>query len=421
VPEDPENSLSRRITVHAAVVSATGARALPDPIFVFAGGPGQAASDIAATAMAVFSRLEPRRDVVFVDQRGTGLSAPLSCEDARRRPIEAALDEGASDQRLAECRERFRDAGVDLAQYATWVAVRDVDAIRRALGYERINLWGASYGTRSALEYTRQFPSAVRSIVLDGVAPMHRPLPVALAFDTDLALDQLIARAQLTAEDITSLIDTDVGVIRITDPYFGGPSVAVTLSHHQRLGWLRGPLYVPVLAAGLPYAIKRAAVGDWSPLAGLQAGLSGGMLYSGMHFSVLCAEDVPRITANHRAELMQTRAGLGFVEAYERQCRQWPTRPVPPEVFEPPALSHPVLLLSGGADPATPPRNADEVMRSLSNARHFVAPNLGHGVSATSCGSQLIANFINSNNSSSLDAGCLVAIPAPTFFEPPRP
>ncbi len=428
VPENPDTPAGRKLVIHAAIVPATGTRPLRDAIFVFAGGPGQSATDVAGGVLPLFAGLSSRRDVVFIDQRGTGRSAPLACaeDDRGKRPLAESLDEARSRAALVACREGFIDAGVDLAQYATWVAVRDVEAVRRALGYGPVNLWGASYGTRAAMEYARQFPDSVRSVVLDGVAPATAPLPVALAFDTDLALDQVLARCT-TCLDAGSMADAlavvfapDAGTQRLTDPYFG-TTVDVALHRSQRVGLVRGPLYVPMLTAALPAAVSRAAGGDWNALLGLQAGLGGGRLFTGMHFSVLCAEDVSRITDADRASVESTRAGGSFLEEYERACRGWPTRPVPPEFFAPPSFSAPTLLLSGGADPATPSRHAAEVARTLAQGTHFIAPHLGHGVSSAGCGPRLVHEFFSKGSATGLDAGCLLELPAPTLFEAPAP
>ncbi|MCA2979914.1 MAG: alpha/beta fold hydrolase [Myxococcaceae bacterium] len=422
-PEDPDVPAGRRVSVRVAVVPATGVRPLPDALFVFAGGPGQAAGDVAGAVMPLFAGLEARRDVVFVDQRGTGASSPLSCPDEAlgKRPLPETVDEAAQAARLQACRRSLSDAGVDLAQYATWIAVRDVEAARQTLGYGAVNLWGASYGTRAALEYARQFPAAVRAVVLDGVAPASTPLPVALAFDTDEALRQLSARVDGGLDGaLDALFAEDEKPARLVDPFYGDAH-DVTLSRLQRLGLVRSPLYAPAFAAVLPLALARAARGDLQPLVGLGGGLGAGRLFTGMHFSVLCAEDVPRITDEHRRAVEATRAGEAFIDHYERACRDWPRRPVPAGFFAPPSFTAPTLLLSGGADPATPPRNASAAAAHLPNALHLVAPSLGHGVSAAGCASRLITRFFSTGTTAGLDGGCLEDLPPPALFEGPTP
>lgn len=422
VPEDPDRAEGRRLKLRVAVVPATGVRPLTDPIFVLAGGPGQAASDVAAITFNLFVGLDARRDVVFVDQRGTGQSSPLLCPEQRagKRPIRESVDEAANEARLERCRERFSDAGVDLAQYATWIAVKDLEAVRVALGAPVINLWGGSYGTRVALEYARQFPDAVRAMVLDGVAPALRPLPVELAFDTDLALEHLLRRADAGALEagLAAVLAPDAGAVRIEDPYFGDTQ-ELTLSNTQRLGLVRGPLYAPMLASVLPEAVTQATrTGDWSALAAMSAGMGDGALAMGMHFSVICAEDVPRITDADRQRVSSTRAGTAFIDHYDKACRRWPVRPVPEAFFAAPTHHAPTLVLSGGADPATPPRHGEAIARTLPNALHLVAPDVGHGVSLVGCAPSLIQTFFASGRTTGLDGGCLGAIPSPVLFRP---
>ncbi len=430
VPLDWDAPGGKTIRVRAAVLPAEGSRPLGDPLFVFAGGPGQAAGQIAELTLGVFGSLTARRDVVFVDQRGTGHSHSLDCPDAGQRvPITQHYDVDAGRQRLVACREDLVTRGEDLRQYATWIAVKDVDRVREELGYEQLNAWGASYGTRAALEYARQFPSRVRSLVLDGVAPAAVVLPVAMAQDTDAVLDAWLAtcradpacaRAPLD-EALGQLLHPDAGVTAATHDAFFGQPATVALGPQQLLGLLRGPLYVPTLAAVWPHALRQAAGGDVAALVGLEAALSGMSLSQGMHFSVLCAEDVPRLSPELRADALRTRAGAAFVDEYDLACRDWPTRPVPPEFFAPPTFAGPTLLLSGGFDPATPPRHAQALAQQLPNATHVVANNLAHGVSGKGCGPQLVQRFVKERSLDGFDAGCLSELPLPTFFSPPEP
>lgn len=425
VPENPDLPQGRRISIHVAVVPATGIRPLTDAVFVFAGGPGQSATELAGGVLPLFAGLEARRDIVFVDQRGTGGSQPLRCTDSRKQPLAETFDEAANDRTLAECRARFTDAGVDLAQYATWVAMADIERVRQTLGYGRINLWGASYGTRAALEYARQFPESVRSVVLDGVAPALTPLPIELSLDTEAALQAMATRCTSCIDGgsfdsaVTALL-ADTTPVEVADPSFG-TRTRLELSRAQRLGLVRGPLYAPTLAAALPYAVGRARDGDFAALIGLNTGLGGGSLYEGMHFSVLCAEDVPRIDDAALARLASTRVGTAMVDEYRRHCRDWPVRPVPAAFFDPPRFTAPTLLLSGGTDPATPPRHAAAIASTLPHATHLVGATLGHGVSLSGCGPSLVHEFLSRADATTLDGGCLAELPHPTFFEAPVP
>jgi pimeloyl-ACP methyl ester carboxylesterase len=138
----------------------------------------------------------------------------------------------------------------------------------------------------------------------------------------------------------------------------------------------------------------------------------------GMHFAVICAEDLPRLGTPERAATAKTRFGSTFADVYNDACSAIATRPVPDAFYQVPRSEVPVLVLSGGLDPATPPRHGAAVAQRLGNARHVEAPFLGHGVSAQACAARLITRFVRSASFTELDTDCLEKLPASTFFEP---
>lgn len=435
VAENPDEPAGRRIDVHYAVVPALARVRAFEPVFVFAGGPGQSARQAAGQLQPLFARLNARRDIVYVDQRGTGASNPLACESARKPA--ARLAETLDVQRLsARTRDCLRQLGAvnDLRQYATWIAVRDVEAVRAALGHERINLWGASYGTRAALEYLRQFPQRVRSVVLDGVAPADMALPASFAVDAQASLQRLLDGCAADADcsrrnpDLGAAIDgllarASGAAVRATvaHPLTGRPE-EIRLEAGSLASLLRVPLYSPPLAALLPHALAEASRDNLAPLIAIAASLSSTVAENfaeGMHFAVVCAEDQPRVDAAARAAAAATRFGASFIRLYDEACAEVPRRAVPPAFFELTDAEVPVLILSGGADPATPPRHGERVARRLKRATHVVAPNLAHGVSMHGCAPELVGGFIRNAGPDGLDLGCLDRLPPPRFFAPP--
>jgi pimeloyl-ACP methyl ester carboxylesterase len=433
VPEDPHAHDGRRLQVHFAVVPAVAKNKAPDPLVVLAGGPGQSAQNIAALIMPVFAQVNARRDIVFVDQRGTGKSNGLVCPEQTRSPrLAAAFDMRRQIDTLTAC---LRKLHADTRHYATWIATRDLDAVRAALGAERINLWGASYGTRAALDYLRQFPQRVRTAVLDGVAPPDMALPASFAADSEAALAALLAACARDADCRARHPRLDAQVDALF-ARFGAAPVTVTITHPLTgaaepvpltrtalASALRLPLYAPTLAALLPHAIERAAHDDFDPLAAMLTAAAGNeamQLAWGMHFAVICAEDMPRIDAAARRAAAATRFGTAFLELYEHACAQVPHAPAPPAFYELPRADAPVLILSGGADPATPPRHGARVAQALRQTLHLVAPHLGHGVSTQGCAPQLIARFVRQGSFAGIDGGCLERLPAPPFFRAPR-
>ncbi len=437
---DPARVDGPRFQLHYVVVPALARRKLPDPVFLLAGGPGQSAISLAAQVMPVFARLNNRRDIVFVDQRGTGRSAPLDCDEPREAALADAADPAKQLQRLASCRDNllrlpYVKRAADLGFFTTTLAMQDLDAVRQALGAERINLVGASYGTRAALEYQRQFPQAVRRSVLDGVAPPDMVLPVSAGADAQAALDALFAacstepactrqwptlRAQWDA-----LLGSLPRVVTVADPLSGRPE-SFTLSRDLLLGAVRAPLYVPTLAAGLPAAIVAAAEGRFEALAALAGVLSrrgGPRLYTGMHFSVICAEDAPRIAGASSTPARDF--GNGLAPLYEQACAGWPRAAVPEAFYKVGTAATPVLLLAGGLDPATPPRHAKRVADALgAQARLVLVPHAGHGLLGSGCVPDLLYRFIDARDEAqalAIDAACITGIPRPPAFVPPVP
>lgn len=434
---DPTRADGPRFDLHYVVVPALARRKLPDPVFLLAGGPGQSAISLAAQVMPLFARLNNRRDIVFVDQRGTGRSAPLDCEEPRDTALAEAADPAKQLQRLAQCREKllrlpYVKRPADLGFFTTTLAMQDLDAVREAIGAERINLVGASYGTRAALEYQRQFPAHVRRSVLDGVAPPDMVLPVSAGADAQAALDALFAACSsepactrqwpTLRQQWDTLLASLPRAATVADPLSGRPET-FTLTRDLLLGAVRAPLYVPTLAAGLPAAIHAAAEGRFEPLAALAGVLSrrsGPRLFTGMHFAVICSEDVPRMTAT--ASTPARDFGAGLAPLYQQACADWPRGAVPEAFYRVAPSVSAVLLLSGGIDPATPPRHAKRVADALGvQARHVVVPNAGHGLLGSGCVPDLLYRFIDAREDAqalAIDAACATAIPRPPAFVP---
>jgi len=437
---DPARPAGPQLDVHYVVVPAMARRKLPDPVFLLAGGPGQSAISLAGSVMPLFQRLNNRRDIVFVDQRGTGRSAPLACDDAPSGSLADEADPARQFALMAACRDRLARraplGGVgDLGFFTTTLAMQDLDAVRLQLGAPTINLVGASYGTRAGLEYQRQFPSHVRRSVLDGVAPPDMVLPASFSTDGQHAFDALLAGCEAEPackaahpalrSDWTALLASLPREIAVAHPLTGRPERLV-LTREMVLGAVRGTLYAPWIAAALPAALQQAGQGRFEGLVGL-GGLLGARksagLAMGMHFSVICAEDAPRMAQATDAPGADFGRTLG--ELYQRVCAGWPRGAVPADFYTLPASTTPVLLLSGGLDPITPPRHAERVAKALgAQARAVVVSNAGHGVLGVGCAGELVQRFIDAPHDRAalaVDAACLLAVPRPPAFVPVQP
>jgi pimeloyl-ACP methyl ester carboxylesterase len=432
-PLDPARPDGVKIEVHYVVVPALARRKLPDPVFLLAGGPGQSAIALAPTVLPLFARLNNRRDIVFVDQRGTGRSAPLACADTRQLPLAEQVDPERQIEQLSRCRAELQQLPYgDLRFFTTTIAMQDLDAVRARLGAERINLVGASYGTRAALELLRQFPSRVRRGVLDGVAPPDMALPASSGIDSQAAFDAMLAACEQEAActqrhptlraDWVSLLKSLPKPVTVAHPLTGERETFV-LTRAMLLAALRGPLYAPSLAAALPQVIADAARGRFEPLLGLNSVLATRRELApamGMHFSVVCAEDVPRLAQAAEPPGADFQADIATL--YQRVCAEWPRGEVPAAFYSLPPSASPLLLLSGGLDPATPPRHAERAARSLGrNALHVVAPHAGHGVMSLPCMRDVMFRFIDAADDAqalAVDAACVKSIPRPPAFEP---
>lgn len=437
-PLDPARPDGVKIDVHYVVVPALARNKLPDPVLLLAGGPGQSAIALTSMVMPRLSRLNYRRDLVFIDQRGTGRSAPLSCPDNSERSLEELLKPGAKVRLLEECRDNLKQLPYgDLRFFTTTIAMQDMDAVRAALGVERWNLVGASYGTRAALEYQRQFPDHVRRAVIDGVAPPDMVLPVSFSQDGQRALDLLLESCAKSADcnarypalkaEWQGLIKGLPRKVSFTHP-LTGRAEEVTLTRDTLLGLVRPTLYVPQYAAALPAALHEASQGRFDALGGLAGQLGGGSratrIFEGMHFSVVCAEDAPRIAAS--TEVPGTDFGTMDRDLYTRVCGGWPRGEVPPAFYTIPAAKTPVLLTSGGIDPATPERHAQRVQKALgANARAVVVGGAGHGVALQlPCLRDAVFRFIDAPKDADalqVDATCAKDVPRPPAYLPPTP
>jgi pimeloyl-ACP methyl ester carboxylesterase len=435
-PLDPEHATRGTITIKYVVVPAMARRKIADPVFMLAGGPGQSAVAIAAQAMPLFARLNNRRDIVFVDQRGTGGSAPLVCQDEGTESLTEQSQPDLQVGRLIQCKREllklpYVKSESDLGLFTTSIAVQDLDAVRRQLGAERIDLVGGSYGTRVALEYLRQFPKAVRRTVLDGVAPPDMVLPASASIDNQSAFDSLIAACAAAPAcakahpdlrgRFEALLQSLPRPATATHPLTGREEKFI-LTRDMVLGAVRGTLYSPALTAALPDAIDAAARGELSGLLGLDATLfakKSARLASGMHFSVVCAEDAPRLAT--ATDKPGREFGTGFAILYEKVCAAWPRGAVPSAFYDIPASASPVLLLSGGIDPVTPPRHGARVALALGPmARHIVVANAGHGVMAIGCMRDVVYRFVDAATDAeamAVDASCASHVPRPPAFE----
>ena len=420
VPENRDKPDGRKISIAFAVLPANTLSPKPDPLVLLPGGPGQSANALVPFASRL-AEVRRTRDLVLIDPRGSGRSSPLDC--AALKPDDTPDDVLETDPvpKAKECLQELAERGVDPSQYTTAAWVADLEAVRAALGYPKWNLWGGSYGTRVALEYARRHPDRVRSMVLDGVAPPSLMISQGVWLTREQALDVLFkacadspacAAVQPDLAATLEKIRADLGPagreVKVVNPRTGEIEVP-KLTYEIVIASLHPLVYLPELAATIPAIIDRAAQGDYAPLmaaAMLLGGDFGEQMSGALHYSVTCAEDTPRVGDEERRLLAATRVAA-LVPKVLAVCDVWPRGKQSADATTPLTSDIPTLLISGGLDPVTPPRYAEEVARTLSNHKHVVAPGYGHIVSPHACGPRLVAAFVDRAGFDTLPESCI--------------
>ena len=430
VPEDRGKPAGRRIRIFVAVLPANTLSPKADPLLLVAGGPGQAASTLAPFASRL-NEVRRTRDLVLIDQRGTGRSSPLDCAAFQPRDDDALETDPVP--RARQCAEQLRAQGVDATQYTTTAWIDDLEAMRSALGYTQWNIWGGSYGTRVAQEYLRRHPELIRTVTLDGVVPPAMIVTLDVWRTRQATLDAVFRACRdspacrrrhpdpaATMTEIATGLDPTGRDLDAVDPRTGKVS-SIHVTMDGVLALLLPLIYSPESSALLAEMLALAAGGEFGPLLAATQSLNTSLaeqVNAALHYSVTCAEDASRITPALAATALAGLDARRIAENVIAVCTVWPRGRVPEDFAEPVISDKPTLLFSGALDPVTPPANGAAVARTLSNSRHIVARGYGHIVSPNACGPRLIASFVEEAGFSKLVQSCV------TYFAnsvPPPP
>ena len=417
-------------TIDLKIVVAPGLRRdpKPDPLFVFEGGPGGGAATLAAQRIPMFRRFQTDRDIVLIDQRGTGESNPLDCSANGADEDDLTSIDEYPVERFRTCLQKLQ---ADASLYTTAIAMDDVDEVRQSLGYDLVDLWGGSYGTRAALVYLKRHESSVRSVVLDGVAPTDMRIPLYMARDGQRALEHLLVDCEKdtsgcakTYPDLRATVDalwTSLAArprIAFSHPRTGKP-MSLVVSQRLIASIVFQALYTPEITALLPQLLTDASHGNVQGLFALAfAGdLPKGAMSEGMFLSVVCAEDMPRISA----EDIDTEAAGRFIgrtmfDTRMKPCAFWPKGVVTDDYYAPVSSPKPVLIFSGENDPVTPPSWGQHVAESLPNSTHVIVPGAGHIALMRGCVRDLVGRFLETASVGGLDVACVNVLRRPPFF-----
>lgn len=430
VYEDRRARSGRKLKLKVVVLPALGQRPLSDPVFVLHGGPGGAATTLASFAAENFAPLRRERDIVLVDQRGTGGSNPLNCD--LYPSLSAALGDLFPVDAIRACRAQL-EPQADLRLYTTPIAMDDLDDVRAALGYERINLYGASYGTRAAQVYIQRHPAHVRSMILVAVAAMDYMTSLPFAREGQRAMDLLLDRCAADEacraafpklrEEFKTVLDrlaSSPGKTQVLDP-FTNKLAAVEVSRGVFASTLHYSLYVPATASQIPQFIHQAHENNFRPIARETLRFRrelAGMVSFGMFLSVTCAEDAPLIDLKVAArEANGTFLGDYWAQQLARACELWPRGELPRGYRTPVKSDTPVLLLSGRLDPVTPPKWAEEVAQHLPNSLHVVIPQGSHFfVDPAGCVNNVMVEFIKQGSVKGINTSCVGNLPQTPFI-----
>lgn len=423
LPLNYNNPTGSKISVHVTVLPASGSITKADPLFIFAGGPGQAAGDYGGLVQSSFHKILEERPIILMDQRGTGKSEPLDCDDAGYLPT-------PSDTRkmVENC---LRDQKYDVQYFDSLSIIKDSDQIRQALGYQQMNLWGGSWGTRLSAYYAMIYPEHVRSMILDGVLPTETSLFMTAAESAQKSLDHLIDRCAQTPAcqqsyptlraDITTLLDKAErgGLIFDGPDPVTGERLKLTLSRNITVEALRSNLYAAESSRLLPVIVTTALKGNLSPLMAVLmngSNLSDSM-YLGSTLSILCAEEVETVAADTVKKISQNSfARDSYHQFWSNACSAWGKTSYHKPFKQKLVTDIPTLVLSGEVDPVTPSSLGDILMQGLSNGRHIIVKGTGHNTGFVSCMPTLMDKFIDDLKPKDLDVSCMGDVVIPTAY-----
>lgn len=424
----------RKIPLRVLVMPALGPDRLPDPIVYFNGGPGNSSVRVAAGLSEQVAPLRQRRDILLVDFRGTGGSAPLECPELRNtsQSVQELLDSYRPPDKVRACRDRLSKR-VDLTQYTTDNAVDDVDEVRAALGYSQLNLAGASYGSRAVQVYIRRHPDKVRTAILEGVALTSDRGPLFFARHAQKALDSLVAecagdavcarafpRLQDDIDAVFARTRREPVPVTLTDPKTGKPH-EIRLSYNAVAQTLRYMLYEAASAVELPLRVHLAAQGNWKPLAETASAIDRGanLAPDGFYLSISCAEDVAFIRDEEiPAAVAGTFLGDFRIRQQRAACAEWPTAKIPESYLAPVISDVPTLIINHERDPVTPPASGEAVARTFRHSRTVLVPDAGHiseDLTNQDCMLGLWVKTIEDGSVDRLDTSCLAKMERPPF------
>ena len=429
VREDRAAEGGRKVGLNIVVLPALTAMPAPDPVFWLHGGPGAAATDLARRGSGgLLDNVRDTRDLVYVDQRGTGGSNPLQCDfndDPNNLP--AFFGELFPLDRVRACRQKLEKLA-NLKLYTTPIAMDDLDEVREALGYDKINLVGGSYGTFAAQIFMRRHSEHIRAVFLAGVAPPNIKQPLLFPRAAQLALSETFKDCAADADCHKSFPNIEQEFEKVLARFDNGPvsvelldprdkeRVQIKLLRGNFVERLRLQLYTTDSARFVPYVIHRAYEDDYLPFEALAVNPSvAGGVARGMYMTVTCSEGVPFITEQDLArETKNTFVGEYRVRVHMEACKEWPRGDIPKDYTELVKSDLPVLMISGEADGASPPWYGEAALMNFPRGRQVRIPHYGHQTNGP-CVAGMFKAFIEKGSAEGIDTSCATDTRRPPF------
>lgn len=450
VPENRTTDTGRTLRLAIAVFHTTSRSPAPDPVIFLQGGPGgeaiQLSADLYSTLVQPFLS---ERDYITFDQRGTGFSEPvMDCDELDKIQRQDMYGGVAAETRelvyqnaIQDCSGLLQSQGIDLTAYSTVESAADLRDIVKLLGYEKVNLYGASYGTRLALVTMRNYPEIVRSSILDSVVPVEANVISEFPESTDSALSQMFITCSVDPEcngaypelekvfwDLIAQLDASP--VTLTTSAYPIGTVTETLDGSYLLSVVSGLLKTSELINTAPQTIFRVRSGDYTTLITAQFALPYEFdgISPGLYISMMCREHALATTQEELVKVIEEskvknhvfRPFYGNFGKMYPACKSWGAEG--PDLGEMDAVTSdiPSLVIEGSFDPSTPPFFGKQVAEKLSNSYYFEFSNQGHvptGTDTTGCAETIVMDFLGNPNTQP-DGSCLNELPKVKFVLP---
>jgi len=428
VYEDNITNIGRKINLYIEVLPAVQSQKKAAPIFILMGGPGQASSNLVSFFSSIFERINETCDLIFIDQRGTGKSNPLKLLIEHDSLQDYFEDPFMSDLLLKSSLDSLSKMN-SLEFYGTTNATLDIEKVRIAMGYDKVNLYGTSYGTRVALSYINTFPENVRTATLKGLVPTSLIIPVHFANDSQRSFELLMdacnkdqyckSKYPKFEKEFKEFLNISFPIkVEIQDPETKIVE-SVEIEKTLVVKTLRSLLTVPTLTQQIPFLITEANRMNYLPLAELIFKINKSYangLYDAMMLCVICNEDYPKLIRQPLEDTKSTFLQNVWVDRVINACEIWNAEKREINIIKPENHEIPVLLISGGRDSATPPKYGDEVLDKFPNGKHIVVEQAGHSFDRMlGCVENVINDFVITGNNSQLNTNCINIIKYPEF------